>query len=43
MYGGGRGTLTNWSLTAEARPAAFERWKAWREKNPEFGKESGKR
>ncbi|MFO0804219.1 MAG: hypothetical protein U0791_13990 [Gemmataceae bacterium] len=30
---------TNWRLPEEKRKAAFEKWKAWREKNPDFGKD----
>jgi hypothetical protein len=31
-------TYSNWRLPEENRKAAFEKWKAWREKNPDFGK-----
>lgn len=30
---------TNWRLPEEKRKAAFEKWKAWCEKNPDFGKD----
>lgn len=32
-------TYSNWRLPEDKRKAAFEKWKAWREKNPDFGKE----
>ena len=31
-------TYSNWRLPEEKRKEAFEKWKAWREKNPDFGK-----
>jgi len=32
-------TYSNWRLPEDKRKAAFEKWKAWREKNKDFGKE----
>lgn len=32
-------TYSNWRLPEDKRKAAFDKWKAWREKNPDFGKE----
>lgn len=29
---------TNWQMPDAKRKAAFEKWKAWRKKNPDFGK-----
>ncbi|HXD87847.1 MAG TPA: hypothetical protein VN641_15240 [Urbifossiella sp.] len=31
-------TYTNWRMPEDKRKAAFEKWKAWRAKNPDFGK-----
>lgn len=35
---GVRASYGNWYLTADRRGAAFEKWKAWREKNPDARK-----
>jgi hypothetical protein len=35
---GDRFVLTRWHLPAAGRPAAFERWQAWRAAHPAFGK-----
>jgi hypothetical protein len=32
-------TYSNWRLPEEKRKEAFEKWKAWREKNKDFGKD----
>jgi hypothetical protein len=32
-------TYSNWRLAEDKRKEAFEKWKAWRAKNPDFGKE----
>jgi hypothetical protein len=31
-------TYANWRLPDDKRKKAFEKWKAWREKNPDYGK-----
>lgn len=31
-------TYSNWRITDEKRKEAFDKWKAWREKNKDFGK-----
>jgi hypothetical protein len=36
LYAGSRGNVTNWYLTGSVRAGALDKWKAWREKNPDF-------
>jgi len=36
---GSQFSYTNWRMPEDKRKAAFEKWKAWREKNKDFGNE----
>ena len=36
-------TYNNWRLPEDKRKDAFEKWKAWRAKNPDFGKPDHKK